>query len=261
MFIFKIGVKAYFQAEFLGCDRVVCENSDVMTCKENNISKEFIKSDTSLPNCLDDGFNGWILKFRSNYVYDYATYCDDKDSVNSIKKYKDCEKPHVFKNNFNYSINKAKDASYTIFYFEAVINNNIPSEYDNTPSRGDIIENDQGNYSEDSIVSCGPDLIKDIPSLIPSTIHIIYLILQMVVPVILVVLGVIDFVKALTSQKDDEIKKGQKTFISRLIAGVLVFFIFSIVKLVISLVADNDKSAKIINCVDCFISDNDKCIR
>lgn len=117
------------------------------------------------------------------------------------------------------------------------------------------------NYDEGNIVSCGPDLIKDIPSLIPSTIHIIYLILQLAVPILLVVLGSIDFVKSLTSQKDDEIKKGQKTFISRIIAGVIVFFVFSIVKLIVSLVADSDNSAKIINCVDCFISNNEKCIR
>lgn len=117
----------------------------------------------------------------------------------------------------------------------------------------------EGNYNEGNLVSCGPNLIKDIPSMIPSTIHIIYLILQIAVPIILVILGLIDFIKAMVNSKEDEIKKGQKTFISRIIAGVLIFFVFSIVKLVISVVADD--STKVINCVECFINDNDKCIR
>ena len=60
---------------------------------------------------------------------------------------------------------------------------------------------------------------------LPDTIHIIILVLQIAVPVLLVIFGSIDFVKALTSQKDEEIKKGQKTFISRIIAGVIVFFV------------------------------------
>lgn len=88
---------------------------------------------------------------------------------------------------------------------------------------------------------------------LPDTIHVIILVLQIAVPVLLVIFGSIDFVKAITSQKDDEIKKGQKTFISRIIAGVIVFFVFAIVKLVVSLAAGDDSST-ILNCADCFLN-------
>lgn len=97
----------------------------------------------------------------------------------------------------------------------------------------------------------GRDIKMDIK--LPDTVHLIILILQIAVPVILVVFGSIDFIKALTSQKDDEIKKGQKTFISRLIAGVIIFFVVAIVKLVIGFAAGDDAS-DIINCADCFLS-------
>ena len=73
-------------------------------------------------------------------------------------------------------------------------------------------------------------------------------------------MGILDLVKSLTGQKDDEIKKGQRTFIKRVITGVIIFFIFSIVKLVISLVGD-DNNESILNCVDCFINNNNSCIR
>lgn len=88
---------------------------------------------------------------------------------------------------------------------------------------------------------------------LPDTIHLIILVLQIAVPILLVVLGSIDFVKAISSQKDDEIKKGQKTFISRIVAGVIIFFVVAVVKLVISLVG-GDNASDLINCADCFLS-------
>ena len=96
---------------------------------------------------------------------------------------------------------------------------------------------------------------------IPDTVHVVILVIQIVVPVLLVIFGSIDFIKALTSAKEDEIKKGRQVFISRLIAGVIVFFIVAIVKLVISLAA-GDESGTIMNCVNCFLNgtNDSKCL-
>lgn len=80
----------------------------------------------------------------------------------------------------------------------------------------------------------------------------VILIIQIAVPVILVVLGTMDMLKAISSQKEDDIKKGQQTFIKRLIAAVIIFFVFAIVKLVISVVAGETKDG-IMNCANCFI--------
>lgn len=77
------------------------------------------------------------------------------------------------------------------------------------------------------------------------------LIMQILVPVILIVMGTFDFVKATASQKEDEIKKGQQIFVKRLIAGALVFFVIAIVKLIISFTA-RGTSGSIMNCVNCF---------
>lgn len=88
---------------------------------------------------------------------------------------------------------------------------------------------------------------------IPNAIHIIILVIQIVIPVLLVVFGMIDFLRAVTAQKEDEIKKGQNTFVKRLIAAVLVFFIVAIVKLIINFAAGDD-SADIIKCADCFLN-------
>ena len=112
------------------------------------------------------------------------------------------------------------------------------------------------NKSDKNKVTCGKlgKFHKKIPELTSWMISII----QVFVPVILVIMGSIDFVKSLASQKDDEMKKGQQTFIKRLIAGALVFFIIAIVKLIISFAA-GDKNKSIINCANCFLNGANDC--
>lgn len=111
------------------------------------------------------------------------------------------------------------------------------------------------NYDPDAITSCGDGYVDQIPTLLPKVISTIYTIIQIVVPIILVVMGSIDLVKGMTAQKEDEIKKGQKMLVKRLIYGAVIFFIFIAVKLVISLVADSS-SNKILDCAECFINNN-----
>ncbi len=85
-----------------------------------------------------------------------------------------------------------------------------------------------------------------------NIVRYVILIMQILVPVLLVILGLIDFVKAIASQKDDEIKKGQQIFLKRVIAGILVFFVIAIVKFVISVVAGSSEGG-VMNCANCFI--------
>lgn len=110
------------------------------------------------------------------------------------------------------------------------------------------------NYSN-ALVSCGS--IKNIPDVIPRVVSIVYTIIQIVVPIILVIFGSLDLVKAVMGGKDDEIKKGQQTLIKRLVAAAIVFFVFVTVKLVISLVADDkDQTNGIMDCAECFIKND-----
>ena len=77
--------------------------------------------------------------------------------------------------------------------------------------------------------------------------------IQLVIPILLIVWGMLDLGKAVVAQKDDEIKKGQKTFISRLTAAAIVFFIVTIVKLFVSLIS-GDSSNDIITCIDSILN-------
>lgn len=73
-------------------------------------------------------------------------------------------------------------------------------------------------------------------------IHNIVVLLKIAVPIILVILGMLDFGKGVASSKEDEIKKGQNIFIKRLIAAACVFFVVTIVQLVMGLVSKEDGS-------------------
>lgn len=93
---------------------------------------------------------------------------------------------------------------------------------------------------------------------IPEITSWIVTVIQIIVPVILVIMGMIDFVKSIASQKDDEIKRGRQVFIKRLISGVIIFFIVVFVKLLVSFVSgDDSENNNIVDCIDCFI--NNEC--
>lgn len=55
------------------------------------------------------------------------------------------------------------------------------------------------------------------------------------VPIIMILMGTLDLFKAVTAGKEEDIKKKQKALITRVIAGVLVFLVPTIVMLVMSL--------------------------
>lgn len=101
--------------------------------------------------------------------------------------------------------------------------------------------------------ACNKYLSVTIDEKIAYACKIIVLIIQIVIPILLIIFGLVDFVKAITAQKEDEIKKGQQTFIKRAIAAIIVFFVVSIVKIAVGFGAGSDaKRNNILNCVACF---------
>lgn len=86
----------------------------------------------------------------------------------------------------------------------------------------------------------------------PYLVSYAVLIIKIAIPIILIIFGMLDLGKAVMASKEDEIKKGQQTFIKRLVAAVLVFFVIQIVQIVVKFVSSNDTS--ISNCFNCFIN-------
>lgn len=64
----------------------------------------------------------------------------------------------------------------------------------------------------------------------------ILLVFKIVIPIILIIFGMIDLGKAVTSSKDDEIKKATQALAKRAIAAVVIFFIPTIVGAIFGIV-------------------------
>lgn len=59
--------------------------------------------------------------------------------------------------------------------------------------------------------------------------------IKIVVPILLIIWGMLDFAKSIVAKKEEDIKKYQKAFLHRLISAVVVFLIVVIVQLVVNL--------------------------
>ena len=62
--------------------------------------------------------------------------------------------------------------------------------------------------------------------------------IQLGIPIILIVLGMIDLGKAVMASKEDEIKSAQKMLIKRAIYAVAIFFVVWIVQIVFGIIVD-----------------------
>lgn len=80
------------------------------------------------------------------------------------------------------------------------------------------------------------DACKDIPQPVFAVVGTIIMLIQVVVPILLIIWGMIDFAKAVIGGDEDKIKAGQQVFIKRLIAAVILFLVITVVKLLLNLV-------------------------
>ena len=79
-----------------------------------------------------------------------------------------------------------------------------------------------------------------IPAAIGGLIHTIVIIIQIVVPILLIIWGMLDFAKSVIGGDEDKIRAGRKVFIQRIIAAIIVFLVVTVVQLVITAVAGID---------------------
>ena len=87
--------------------------------------------------------------------------------------------------------------------------------------------------------------------------NVIYII-RIVIPVIIILLGTLDLGKAVIAGEDKKIKEAQKSFIKRLIYGVAIFFMFTVVEVIFGLLGvETDKGDSKI-CWDCATKTHNK---
>ena len=98
-----------------------------------------------------------------------------------------------------------------------------------------------------------------VPNVLINIVRTVINIIKIGVPIILIVLGMIDMGKAVASQKEDEIKNGQKKLLSRCIAAGITFFVVAIVQLLVGIISsaaesDQNKENSLWSCIEKFVS-------
>ena len=79
----------------------------------------------------------------------------------------------------------------------------------------------------------------------------LFTLIKIIVPIILIIMGAIDLTKAVMASDDKEIKAATSKLIKRTIAAVAVFFIVTLVDVVMGLVSDSgvdDGNANLLSC-------------
>lgn len=124
---------------------------------------------------------------------------------------------------------------------------------------GDIVDTGNNNIVElnyntakRTCVTCGN--VTGIPAQIPTFISNIIIALQAIVPSLIIIMGMYDFIRAAMASDEKAMKESQGRFIRRLIAGIAIFMVIAIVKFAINLVPTGND---VLGCIPCFA--NNKC--
>ena len=97
---------------------------------------------------------------------------------------------------------------------------------------------------------CDQNSVRRIFSLLGN----LFSIIQIAVPIIIIIMGTIDLVKAMMANDPSTTKKAQTTFIKRLIVAVCIFFVLPLISFLMSLLGENMNNP----CMTCFSNPNDK---
>lgn len=108
--------------------------------------------------------------------------------------------------------------------------------------------------TNDSYLTCAETV--RIPYQIVSLLRTIEVIIKIGVPILLIVMGMIDFAKVVIGKPDEQMKKTKSAFMSRFISAILVFFVVSIVEMILPIINTDDK---VIACTKCILLNKGTC--
>ena len=103
-------------------------------------------------------------------------------------------------------------------------------------------------YSCDDFVTKNDDIVR--------IIRFVYNAVKIGVPIILISVGMFDMGKAITQQKEDEIKKAQILLVKKAVAALIVFLMFALVQLIVNIVGGNEAQTTI-GCINNILNGKD----
>ena len=105
-------------------------------------------------------------------------------------------------------------------------------------------------------LKCGS--LEKIPTGLPKFTKNLYTLVKVIVPIILIVLGMIDFARAVVSNKEENMNQSSKRFVRRIAAAVIIFMIFALTQFLVK-ISDAKEKSDMLTCMKCFMLDEEKC--
>lgn len=105
-------------------------------------------------------------------------------------------------------------------------------------------------------LKCGS--LEKIPTGLPKFTKNLYTLVKVIVPIILIVLGMIDFARAVVSNKEENMNQASKRFVRRIAAAVIIFMIFALTQFLVK-ISDAKEKSDMLTCMKCFMLDEEKC--
>ena len=93
--------------------------------------------------------------------------------------------------------------------------------------------------------------MTDIPKALPKYISSIINLFKILVPIVLVIMGMLDFLRAVIANDEKQMKESQSRFLKRVLAAVSIFFVVAVVQFTFRIVKTDGSFTE---CIDCFVN-------
>lgn len=118
-----------------------------------------------------------------------------------------------------------------------------------------------------NILGCslgGVSLASGGMSVLPAITSLVVTLIKIAVPIILIIFGMLDLMKAVMTNDEKEMKGAQTKLLKRVIYAVSVFLVVSIVQIVFATLSQNTESDiidgnTIQGCISCFVNGTSNC--
>ena len=235
---------AYDKAELEGLYKSLYKEKNVVIIPNNEISKDDLDP-TKVRNC--QAYLSDALNYAQNVSSQKLTTdtCRDTDGTKKYTAYKECTESaksslstlKTFYNEINdcvgngYLSNDDKDVKNFYSYYKSA-DSNLTKYKENVEKERDAFINDGTVKTDDEIGELNG--CADMPNTI-SLLKQVYSFIKYLIPVLIIVLSIIDFIKVVANGDDKEYKNAWNKFIKRIIVGIIILIVPQLISAIISL--------------------------